>query len=64
MKINLNYNKTLSKERKLLEQNIIPYLNNIVILYIDSVSKVNSLRYLKKTLNFFEKFMPYDGAFQ
>ena len=64
MKINLNYNKTLSKERKLLEKNIIPYSNNILILYIDSVSRVNSLRQLKKTLNFFEKFMPYEGAFQ
>ena len=64
MNINLNYNKTLSKERILLENNITPYSKNIVILYIDSVSRVNSLRQLKKTLNFFEKFMPYKGASQ
>ena len=64
MKINLNYNKTLSEERILLGKNIIPYSNNIVILYIDSVSRVNSLRQLKKTLNFFEKFMLYKGSFQ
>ena len=64
MNIKLNYNKTLSKERILLEQNSIPYSNNIIILYIDSVSRVNSLRKLKKTLKFFEQFMPYEGAFQ
>ena len=64
IKINLNYNKTLSKERILFEKNITPYSNNIIILYIDSVSRANSLRQLKKTLNFFEKFMSYEGAFQ
>jgi len=64
MKINLNYNETLSKERKLLEKNVIPYSNNIMILYIDSVSRVNSLRQLKKTLKFFEQFMSYNGASQ
>ena len=64
MKINLNYNKTLSEERKLLEKNTRPYSNNIIILYIDSVSRVNSIRQLKKTLKFFEQFMPYSGASQ
>jgi len=62
MNINLNYNKTLSEERILQEINSTPYSNNIIILYIDSVSRVNSLRQLKKTLNFFEKFMSYNGA--
>jgi hypothetical protein len=60
--INLNYNKTLSEQRKLLEKKTTPYSNNIIILYIDSVSRVNSLRQLKKTLQFFEEFMPYKGA--
>ena len=64
MNINLNYNKTLSEERILFEKNSTPYSNNIIILYIDSVSRVNSLRQLKKTLNFFEQFMPYKGASQ
>ena len=64
MNINLNYNKTLSEERILFEKNSIPYSNNIIILYIDSVSRVNSLRQLKKTLKFFEQFMSYKGAFQ
>ena len=64
MNINLNYNKTLSQERTLLEINSTPYSNNILILYIDSVSRVNSLRQLKKTLKFFEKFMNYKGVSQ
>ena len=64
MKINLNYNKSLSEERKLFEKNSIPYSNNIIILYIDSVSRVNSLRQLKKTLKFFERFMSYNGVSQ
>ena len=64
MNINLNYNKTLSKERLLFENKSTPYSNNIIILYVDSVSRVNSLRQLKKTLKFFEQFMPYNGGFQ
>ena len=63
IKINLNYNKTLSEERKLLEKNSTPYSNNILIIYIDSVSRSNSIRQLKKTLSFFEQFMPYKGNF-
>ena len=46
MIINVNYNNTLSKERKYLEKDSIPYSNNILILYIDSVSRANSLRQL------------------
>ena len=57
MNINLNYNKTLNEERIILEKKSTPYSNNIIILYIDSVSRVNSLRQLKKTLKFFEQFM-------
>ena len=63
IKINLNYNKTLSEERKLFEKNSTPYSNNLIIIYIDSVSRANSLRQLKKTLKFFEQFMPYKGNF-
>ena len=59
--INVNYNNTLSKERKKLERNTKPYSDNIMILYFDSVSRCNGLRQLKKTLKFIEKFMPYKG---
>lgn len=59
--INVNYNNTLSKERKKLESNTKPYSDNIMILYFDSVSRSNGLRQLKKTLKFIEKFMSYKG---
>ena len=61
--INLKYNESLSKERKLLENKNTPYSENIMILFIDSVSRGNSIRQLTKTLNFFEKFMSYKGGF-
>ena len=63
LKIDVHFNKTLSEERKLLESNSEPYSKNVLLLYIDSVSRANSLRKLKKTMKFFEKFMPYKGGF-
>ena len=62
MKINLNYNKKLSENRKKLEKNSIPYSENIIVLYFDSVSRANSIRKLKKTLKFFEQFMSVKGV--
>ena len=63
MVINLNYNNTLSEERKKKEKFSNPYSKNIMVLYIDSVSRANSMRELKNTLKFFEKFMLYKGGF-
>ena len=63
IKINLYYNETLSKERILLEKNTKPYSNNIMVIHIDSVSRGNSIRNLKKTTKFFEQFMPFEGGF-
>ena len=40
LNINVHYNKTLSINRKILEKNAQPYSNNILLLYIDSVSRV------------------------
>ena len=48
--------------RKLLEKNSFPYAKNIIILYIDSISRAYSIRQLKKTLKFFEKFISYKGG--
>ena len=59
--INLNYNLSLSNDRKNLENNSNPYSENILILYIDSVSRQNAIRKLKKTLTFFESFISYKG---
>ena len=61
--IDLHFNKTLSKERQLLEKNSQPYSDNVLILYLDSLSRVNGLRQLKKTTKFFEQFMFYKGGF-
>lgn len=63
LKINLNFNSSLSKERKKLEKNSVPFSDNIMVIYIDSVSRAFSMRKLKKTLKFIEKFMPYKGGF-
>ena len=60
--INVDFNKTLSEERKISEKNSSPYSENIIILFIDSVSRAYSIRSLKKTLKFFEKFMSYKGG--
>ena len=63
MFVDLKYNDSLSKDRKKLENINNPYSNNILMIYLDSVSRVNSLTHLKKTLSFFEKFMPFEGSF-
>ena len=63
LKVNVRYNKTLSDERKLLEKDSEPYSNNILLLFIDSLSRANAIRQLKKTMKFFEKFMSYKGGF-
>ena len=63
MNINLRFNKTLSDERKLLEKNSEPYSNNVIYLYIDSLSRNNGLRQLKKTMDFFKKFISYKGGY-
>ena len=59
--VNLNFNQSLSDERKKLENKNNPYSKNIMILFIDSVSRAYSIRQLKKTLNFIEKFMSFKG---
>ena len=63
MIINVEYNQTLSSERKLLEKNADPYSDNILIIYVDSLSRANSLRQLNKTMSFVEKFISYKGGF-
>ena len=60
--INVNFNETLSKERKQLEYKNTPFSNNIMIIFLDSVSRANGLRKLKKTIHFFEKFISYKGG--
>ena len=61
--IDVKYNESLSKERKDMESKNSPYSNNIIIIYMDSVSRAHSMRQLNKTLSFFESFMTYEGGF-
>ena len=61
--VNVIYNKTLSEERKLSEKKNIPFSENLLLLYVDSVSRGNSMRKLKKTLKFFKKFISYKGGY-
>ncbi len=61
--IDVKYNDSLSKERKDLESKNSPYSNNIIIIYMDSVSRAHSIRQLNKTLSFFENFISYEGGF-
>ena len=61
--LDLKYNDSLSKERKKLENINNPYSNNILIIFLDSVSRRNSIRQLNKTLKFFENFISYEGNF-
>ena len=52
LSFNINFNKTLSEERKKMEKKTTPYSSNIMVIYIDSVSRAYSIRKLKKTLQF------------
>ena len=63
IKIDLKFNKTLSEERKKLEKNSIIYATNIIVLYIDSISRAYSVRQLKKTLKFIEQFISFKGGY-
>lgn len=60
--IDVRYNETLSNERKFFEAKSSPYSGNIIVLYIDSVSRAYSIRSLKKTMKFIEQFMLYGGS--
>ena len=52
--IDLKFNKTLSEERKKLENNVIvPCAKDIIILYIDSISRAYSIRQLKKNIKIY-----------
>ena len=48
--------------KKKIRKNTIPYSDNIIILCLDSISRNNVLRKLKKTMKFFEKFISYKGG--
>ena len=61
--INIIKNETLSKIRNEIVNNPnntnIPLFNNVMLIYIDCVSRQHFLRKMKKTAKFIEKFMKY-----
>ena len=64
-KINIKKNETLSKLRNEIANNRnntnISLFNNVMMIYIDCVSRQHFLRKLKKTSEFIEKFMKYNN---
>ena len=55
--INLRYNHDLSNERnKIINENNFQKLNNILFIYIDSLSRSHFFRKMKSVSHFFEKF--------
>ena len=57
----INYNETLSKERKKLAENKKSLFNNILLIYEDTISRKEFLRKLPKTSKLIEKYMKYSN---
>ena len=57
IKINIEKNETLAEERKKLGIENNSKFNNILFLFIDSLSREHFKRKLKKTTKFIEQFM-------
>ena len=59
IKININYNKLLSKNRLSLEN--CKENNNIIFIYMDNLSRVHFYRQYKKTTKFLHQFFRFEG---
>ena len=62
LKINITKNENLSKERKEIEKNIKnkSLYKNILLIYLDSVSRAHFQRAMPKLSNFLQKFIRYE----
>ena len=61
-KINLIKNEDISKRRnEIASRSNFSLYNNIMLIFLDSVSRQHFLRTMKKTAGFIEKFMKYDN---
>ena len=58
IKININYNKTLSEKRKKLERK---KQENVLFLFLDNLSRVHFYRQYNKTMSFLKQFLKYEG---
>ena len=59
LKININYNNSLSKTRLSLENN--KNASNILFIFFDNLSRVHFYRQYKKTIKFLKTFLTYKG---
>ena len=59
LKININFNESLSKKRLSLE--IHKNSSNILFLFLDNLSRVHFYRHYKKTKEFLKTFLSYEG---
>lgn len=60
IKINVTKNETLSKERKIKAKDKHSLFNNVLIVYIDAISRNVFQRKLHKLAEYIEQFMPYN----
>ena len=62
LKMNVHFNKTLSDLRKSQEINTKPLYKNILMVYVDGVSRPHFLRKFKKTSKFISQFIEYNNT--
>jgi hypothetical protein len=60
IKINVTRNETLSAERKIIAKNKNSLYNNVLIVYVDALSRNHFQRKIKKLSEFIEPFMLYN----
>jgi hypothetical protein len=60
--INVSFRMNLSKERKLKENNKSIY-NNVLFIFLDTLSRAHFQRAMKKTSQFVEKYMKYNNLY-
>ena len=60
IKINVTRNETLSKERKEIAQNKSSLFNNVLVVYVDALSRNHFQRKMHKITKYIEPFMIYN----
>ena len=56
----VNRNETLVKERKKIAEKVKSLYNNVLILYLDTVSRMHFYRKLKKVVEIFKPYFKYN----
>ena len=58
--INITRNETLSRERKEIAKNTHSLFDNVLVLYVDALSRNHFQRKIHKVSKYIEQFMPYN----